>query len=165
MTQVKLGVRNDDFVDLDIDQLAEMYCSLRSSVRTAQDQIIALKYEFHIRMRESGDANVLPSGKYEIKMTRRGARYNTDKLRANLEGQIDPMELALLIRPERTEVRTVPAVINGQKARSLKLKYQGKVGRIIDDARIDTPYLSVEEKEVLPERSAYRPVDFPIRRR
>ena len=165
MTQVKLGIRNDDFVDLDIDQLAEMYCSLRSSVRTAQDQIIALKYEFHIRMRKSGDANALPSGKYEIKMTRRGARYNTDKLRADLEGKIDPMELALLIRPERTEVRTVPAVINGQKARSLKLKYQGKVRRIIDDARIDTPYLTVEEKEVLPERSAYRPVHFPIRRR
>jgi hypothetical protein len=74
------------------------------------------------------------------------------------------MELALLIRPERTETKTVPALVNGQKARHLKDKYKGRVARIIEDARIDAHVLTVEEK-VLPETSNPRPVHFPIRRR
>jgi hypothetical protein len=164
MTQPQLGLRNDDFADLDIDQLAEMYCSVRTSFAVAQGQMLALKYEFHIRMREEGDANALPSGKYEIRRIRRSAKYDAEKLLADIEGEIDPMELALLIKPERIETKTIPAGINGNKARHLKDKYKGRVGRIIEDARIDVPVLTVDEK-VLPERSNPRPVHFPIRRR
>ena len=162
MTQPKLGLRSDDFADLDIDQLAGLYVAIRTSIETAKDQMAALNYEFHIRMREEGNATALPSGKYEIRRMRRSARYDADKLRAEIEGEIDPMELALLIRPERTE--TIPAGINGNKARHLMAKYKGRVARIIEDARIDAHVLTVEEK-VLPETSNPRPVHFPIRRR
>ena len=164
MTQPKLGLRSDDFADLDIDQLAGLYVAIRTSIETARDQMAALNYEFHIRMMEEGNATALPSGKYEIRRIRISAKYDAEKLRAEIEGEIDPMELALLIRPERTETKTVPALVNGQKARHLKDKYKGRVGRIIENARIDVPVLTVEEK-VLPERSNPRPVHFPIRRR
>jgi hypothetical protein len=164
MTRVSLGLRNDDFADLDIDQLAGLFVAIRTSIETAKDQMVALRYEFHIRMMEEGNANALPSGKYEIRRIRISAKYDAEKLLADIEGEIDPMELALLIKPERTETKTVPALVNGQKARHLKDKYKGRVGRIIENARIDVPVLTVEEK-VLPERSNPRPVHFPIRRR
>ena len=144
MTQPELGQRRNEFADLDIDQLAELYVAIRTSIETAKDQIAALNYEFHIRMMEDGNATALPSGKYEIRRIRISARYDADKLRAEIEGEIDPMELALLIRPERT--KTVPALVNGQKARHLMAKYKGRVARIIEDARIDAHVLTVEEK-------------------
>jgi hypothetical protein len=37
----------------------------------------------------------------------------------------------------------------------MKTKYRGKIERIITNARIDQPYLSVEEKGIFPDRSAY----------
>jgi hypothetical protein len=93
MTQVNLGLRNDDYVDLDIDQLAETYLMFRSAMLAAKDQLTALKYEFHIRMKGKGDVQALPSGKYEIRMVRRSARYDMEKLRADLEGVIDPLDI------------------------------------------------------------------------
>jgi hypothetical protein len=135
----------------------------RSALLATQEQITALKYEIHIRMKEEGDVEALPSSKYEIKMERYSARYDMEKLKADLEGMIDPSEIRQMIKPEW--VRTMPETIDERKALKIKNRYRGKVQRTINNARIDTPYLSVEEKEVLPERSAYRPVHFPIRRR
>ena len=51
MTQVTLGVRDGDFVDLDIDQLAGAFLMFRKKLLAARDQLPALKYEFHIRMK------------------------------------------------------------------------------------------------------------------
>ena len=155
MTQPELGQRRNEFADLDIDQLAELYVAIRASIETARSQMTALKYEFHIRMIEDGDAKALPSGKYEIRLTRRSAKYDAEKLMAEIEGEIDPMELALLIRPERTETKTVPALVNEQKARSLMGKYKGRVASIIEDARIDPHFLTVTKKKEVEKRKFF----------
>jgi|TARA_B110000263_G_scaffold248341_1_gene263010 hypothetical protein len=155
MTQPELGQRRNEFADLDIDQLAELYVAIRTSIETAKDQMAALNYEFHIRMMEDGNAKALPSGKYEIRLARRSAKYDAEKLIAEIEGEIDPMELALLIRPERTETKIVPAGINGNKARSLMGKYKGRVARIIEDARIDAQVLTVTKKKEVEKRKFF----------
>lgn len=146
MTQPSLGVRNDDYVDMDIDQLAATYLMFRQTMLAAEDQIIALRYEFHIRMKEKGDVEALPSSKYEIKLERRTAKYDMDKLTASLEGMIDPLEIEQLIKPEWT--KTMPETVDGRRALKMKNKYHGKVERTINNARVDTPYLSIEEKEI-----------------
>lgn len=147
MTQPELGTRNDDYVDLDIDQLAETYLLFVEAVSAAQKQITALQYEFHIRMKEEGDVEALPSGKYEIKMVRRTARYDTEKLKTDLEGVIDTLEISQMFHPEW--LKPMPETVDGRRALKIKTKYRGKVEKIINNARTDTPYLKIEVKEEL----------------
>lgn len=144
MTQPSLGVRSDDYAEMDIDQLSATYLMFRQTMVAAKAQLEALQYEFHIRMKEAGDVQALPSGTYEIKMERRTAKYDLEKLTSNLEGVIAPEEIQTLVKPEW--LKPMPEAVNGREALKIKTKYKGNVERIINEARIDTPFLRVEEK-------------------
>jgi len=145
MTQPELGIREEIYSGLPVDELAETILLLKERMSTTRQMLGTLEYEVHCRLVEEG-TNALPSDKYEIGLKFATPTYDVSKIR-ELGELLPPSDMAALINPAYIKQEEVPEKVNGRKARSLITKYKGPIEKAIDAARTDKGRVRVAKKK------------------
>ena len=145
MTQPELGIREEIYSELPVNELAETILILKDRMSTTRDMLKTLEYEVHCRLVEEG-TNALPSDKYEIGIKFTAPTYDVSKIR-ELGELLPPSEMDVLINPAYIKQEEVPEKVNGRKARSLINKYKGPIEKAIVAARTDKGRVVVTKKK------------------
>lgn len=128
--------------DMETRELATAVWGFRERRRVISRDIWTYETELRRRM-ASMDVAALPDDAYDIRLEKGGSpSYNADTLRAKLGELLTPAEMARLI-----EEIPISYKVSGRFARTLSVKYKGKVADAIAGARSDPePRLTIKKR-------------------
>ena len=146
MTQPELGIRDEIYITMDTDEVAESIVILKEKLKEIRDQIKVFEYEIHCRLVQAG-TNALPSNEYDIEIKYNTPEYDVSRIRSKLGELISGQELEDLIVPAHIKQLEVKEKVNGRKARSMINKYKGPIEEAIFASRIDKGRISISKRK------------------